>query len=69
MKEQIKQIEQEALNEITACANDKSLLETLRIKYLGRKGIITELFKKMGELEPGERPEAGQLINALKNRK
>ena len=66
MREKIRQIGQEALGEI-ASSGDKAALETLRIKYLGRKGVIAELFKKMSGLDSGERPEAGQLINALKN--
>lgn len=67
MKDRIKQIEQDALGEIASSANDRSVLESLKLKYLGRKGVIAELFKKMAGLEPGKRPEAGQLINALKN--
>ena len=66
MKEEIKKIEIEALNEISASGGDKRSLETLRIKYLGRKGVVTELFKKMAELSGGAKPEAGALINALK---
>ncbi|MDP3803932.1 MAG: phenylalanine--tRNA ligase subunit alpha [Candidatus Omnitrophota bacterium] len=67
MKDQIKQIEEAALQEIASANASKDQLDALRIKYLGRKGVITELFKSMGELEAGQRPEAGQLINALKN--
>ena len=67
MKEQIKQIEQEALREITSASLSKDALEALRIKYLGRKGTITELFKTMALLPSAEKPEMGVLINALKN--
>ena len=67
MKDQIKQIEQLALSEISASANDRNVLEALRIKYLGRKGAVTELFKKMAELPPAEKPEAGALLNLLKS--
>jgi phenylalanyl-tRNA synthetase alpha chain len=67
MKDEIKQIEQEALNEIASSGNDKSALEALRIKYLGRKGIVAELFKKILELPIGEKPQAGSLLNLLKN--
>ena len=66
MREQLKQIEEGALGEIASAQGDKISLEALRIKYLGRKGIITELFKKMAELPPAEKPEMGVLINALK---
>ncbi len=67
MIENIKQIEQEALGEISLSAGGKEAIEALRIKYLGRKGIITELFKNMALLPAAEKPEAGALINALKN--
>ena len=66
MLEDIKQIEQQALAEI-ASAGDAAAVEALRIKYLGRKGIVADLFKKMGELAPAEKPQAGQFLNALKS--
>ena len=66
MLDQIKQIEQQALAEIAA-AGDAAAVEALRIKYLGRKGMVAGLFKKMGELSAAEKPGAGQLLNALKS--
>jgi phenylalanyl-tRNA synthetase alpha chain len=65
MKEQLKQVEQEAITEIKS-AKDKDSLEALRVKYLGRKGIITELFKKMSEVPPAEKAAVGQLVNSVK---
>ncbi len=67
MREELKEIEEEALKEISASGSDKASLDILRIKYLGRKGIVTELFKKMAELPQSEKPEMGVLINALKS--
>ena len=67
MRDEIKRIEEAALQEIGCAAADKETLENLRIKYLGRKGVITELFKKMAEFSPSEKPEAGKLLNVLKN--
>lgn len=67
MREELKKIETEALAEISSSSTDKASLEVLRIKYLGRKGIVTELFKKMALLTAAEKPEVGVLINALKN--
>ncbi|MFA5500844.1 MAG: phenylalanine--tRNA ligase subunit alpha [Candidatus Omnitrophota bacterium] len=66
MKEKIKEIEQGALVEISIAGNGDAI-EKLRIKYLGRKGLITELFKKMGGVPPEEKGEVGKLINSLKN--
>ena len=42
--------------------------EALRVAFLGRKGKITELFQLLPQLPPEARPEAGKLINALKDR-
>lgn len=34
---------------------------------IGRQGRLTALFKQMGTLPPGERPQAGKVLNAAKN--
>ncbi len=38
-------------------------LEKLRIKYLGRKGVITALLRSISSLPENERPQMGKLIN------
>ncbi|HAE39502.1 MAG TPA: phenylalanine--tRNA ligase subunit alpha, partial [Candidatus Riflebacteria bacterium] len=43
-------------------------LETLRVKYLGKKGEVTELLKGLGKMAPEERKAVGAAINELKNR-
>lgn len=57
---------QEAKNAIQQ-TNDISSLEQQRVYYLGKKGIITEILKSIGELSVEERPKAGQKINELKD--
>jgi len=52
----------EALNSV----GDLEGLERLRVRFLGRKGEITLLFKLLKELSPDERREAGSLLNTLK---
>ena len=49
----------------TEILDAKSLedLEKLRIKYLGKKGEITDLKKSIAKLPNEEKPEAGKLIN------
>jgi len=66
MKDRIKEIEELALAEIAASAGERNNVEALRVKYLGRKGLLTELFKKISELSSDEKPEAGRLINLAK---
>ncbi len=66
MKDRIKVITEEALKEIGACRAGEDTVEALRVKYLGRKGIITELFKQIGSVPAEDKPEIGKLINILK---
>jgi phenylalanyl-tRNA synthetase alpha chain len=47
-------------------ATDSSALEQIRITYLGRKGRINGLFKKIAHLPADQRRSYGQLINAIK---
>lgn len=42
-------------------------LENLRIKYLGRKGLIAEAFTMLGEVPKEQKPEVGKRLNILKN--
>jgi len=41
-------------------------LKDLRVRYLGKKGKVTALLKSLGTMSPEERPEAGKVINELK---
>ena len=41
-------------------------LKKLKVKYLGKKGKITNLSKQLGKLDTKERPKAGKKINELK---
>jgi phenylalanyl-tRNA synthetase alpha chain len=41
-------------------------LEDLRVKWLGRKGGLTQLLHGLKDLSPEERPAAGQAANAAK---
>jgi len=42
-------------------------IEQLRIKYLSKKGIVTELFNDFKNVTPVDRKEVGKLLNDLKN--
>ena len=54
-----------ALAEITA-AGSKEVLEQVRVKFLGRKGLITQALRSLGSLPPEIRPQYGQEANRLK---
>ena len=47
-------------------ADDVELLESLRVRYLGKKGELTGILRQMGKLSAEERPVIGQLANQLR---
>lgn len=49
-------------------AEDDRALEELRVRYLGKKGLVTLLFKELGALSAVERPARGAELNLLKER-
>ncbi len=65
MKDQILVAEKKALRELEVI-RDLSELENFRVAYLGKKGLITTWMKKLADLPPEERPEAGKLANRIK---
>ncbi len=67
MLNRIKAVEAEAKSEISA-ASDPKALDNLRIKYLGRKGLITELLSQVAKLPPEDKPKFGSELNSLKVR-
>ncbi len=67
MQEKLKAIESEALS-ATAAVSGSEDLEQLRVKYLGRKGLLTQFLREISSLPEGERPAAGRLANEIKNR-
>jgi len=66
VREQLQQVKQEALIALTAADNLNQLNE-LRVKYLGKKGSITEVLRGMGKLSAEERPLIGQLANEIRD--
>ena len=65
MKEQINQIKQNALEEISQTEELKTLND-VKVKYLGKKGELTSVLRGMGALTPEERPVIGSLVNEVR---
>ncbi|MDR2459810.1 MAG: phenylalanine--tRNA ligase subunit alpha [Deltaproteobacteria bacterium] len=63
--DKINGIKDAAFSEIKA-SKDKETLEGVRVKYLGSKGLLSELSKAMLTLERQDRPEAGKTLNQTK---
>ena len=67
MKEEILKVKEEIQKYIE---ESKTLqkLEEIRVNYMGKKGIFTDLSKKMKDLTAEERPKIGQIINEVKEK-
>lgn len=63
MKEKITQLLEEASKFAT---DNAEVLEQFRIRFLGRKGLLQELFEEFKTLSAEQKKEAGQLLNQLK---
>lgn len=63
MKERIAVLEQE-LRSLAARTSDEA--EQLRIKWLGRNGVVTALFEEFKQVTPEEKRDLGQVMNRLK---
>jgi len=48
--------------------SSKAEVENFRLKFLGKKGALTELFGEMKNVPAEERKAFGQLVNELKNK-
>jgi len=65
MLEQFERIGNDALTDLNQVMN-LQMLEDFRIKYLGRKGQITQMLTQIGRLSAEQRPQGGQLANKIK---
>ncbi len=65
MENKIKEVKKEIVSKSNLAKNLKDI-EKLRVEYLGRKGTVTLLLRKLGMLSPEERPKIGQLLNQTK---
>ena len=63
--ENLEQLVQNAIDAVSA-ADEISVLDQVRVDYLGKKGEITQLLKTLGKLDAKERPAAGAKINEAK---
>ncbi|MEF2243480.1 MULTISPECIES: phenylalanine--tRNA ligase subunit alpha [unclassified Paenibacillus] len=65
MKERLEQLRSEALEQLNAVDNPQELND-LRVKYLGKKGALTEILRGMGGLSAEERPIIGGVANDVR---
>ena len=65
MKTALETIEKNAFAELESAADLKEI-DGIRVKYLGKKGELTNILKQMGKLSAEERPVIGQLANQIR---
>ena len=65
MKSQLNDIRDQGLDALRQAPSADNL-EELRQKYLGKKGLLTNLLKGLGKLSAEERKQMGQLANEVK---
>jgi phenylalanyl-tRNA synthetase alpha chain len=63
--EEISALRERAVAELGG-VSDASAAEECRVRYLGRKGLVTEILKSLRDVPPEDRPAVGQQINAVK---
>jgi phenylalanyl-tRNA synthetase alpha chain len=66
MELEIEKIRLEVLKEISSIDSIEGL-RSVEIKYLGRKGLITQILKDLRAVPQGKKPEIGRVINELKS--
>ena len=66
MEEKIKKIKSQIAEQLKSI-KDTNSLEDVRIKFLGKKGEVTELLKEFKDLPKEEKPKYGKVLNELKN--
>lgn len=66
LETQLATIKEEATQAI-AVANTLEQLEQLRVKYLGKKGPLSQVLGGMGKLAPEDRPRLGASANEIKD--
>jgi len=65
LKDSIESVKIDFLTDFTSVLN-QSDSDSLKQKYLSRNGIVTNLFKQLGQVPNEDKPLYGQLLNQLK---
>ncbi len=68
MKEAVQNLLETASRAVSGLEEDQKALDQARIRFLGRKGELAQLFKELGKVSEQERREAGRLLNEAKSR-
>ncbi len=67
MQERLTKLIQDAEQAVLQASDLKSI-EDLRVKFLGKTGLVTEILKGLGHIPAEDRPQAGKACNEAKNK-
>ena len=67
LKGKIESVKNDFLTDVDNFHTQSKDIEQIRLKYLGRNGVIADLFKNLDTASKEDRPKYGQLLNQLKN--
>lgn len=67
MREKLEEIKKAAVIELKEAVSREEL-ESLKIKFLGKKGELTKILRGMGGLSKEERPEIGKIANEVREK-
>lgn len=65
LEQEIQEIKESALQELQAAGSPQEL-QDLKVKYLGKKGLLTKVLRGMGKIPKEQRPRFGQLANEVR---
>lgn len=65
LEKKILEIKERVLSELKK-AESFDAIQEIRVKFLGKKGELTQVLRQMGTLAPEERPRIGQLANEVR---
>ncbi|MGO8942539.1 MAG: phenylalanine--tRNA ligase subunit alpha, partial [Syntrophobacteraceae bacterium] len=68
MKEAVEKLLETACRALSGLEEDPRAFDQARIRFLGRKGELAQLFKELGKVPEQERREVGRLLNVAKLR-
>ena len=65
--DELERLQSEVIISISQASTEKEISE-IRVKYLGKKGSLTQLLKRLGTLPEADRREIGKRANQVKER-
>jgi phenylalanyl-tRNA synthetase alpha chain len=64
---QIQKIRSKFRSDLENLSSENGAVDQIRIKYIGRKGLVASLFVQLGKVDADERPKMGKVLNKLKS--